>query len=135
MHFQVPQFIEVEDKIIGPFTLRQFLYLGGAGFFLFITFYIFELGVWIMLSIFVATLAFTFAFYKPNNQSMERVLLSAFKFFWNPRMYFWQRKEKTLKVDLETVFKSETARPQIFKKTARRLADEDIKRLASKLDK
>jgi hypothetical protein len=33
MQFQVPQFLDVEDKIIGPFTIKQFLYLaGGAGF-------------------------------------------------------------------------------------------------------
>jgi hypothetical protein len=30
--FHVPQFIEVEDKIFGPLTLKQFLYvIGGAG--------------------------------------------------------------------------------------------------------
>src|SRR3989344_2665997 len=33
MEYQVPQFIEVEDKIIGPLTLKQFIYLAGeAGF-------------------------------------------------------------------------------------------------------
>jgi hypothetical protein len=32
MRFQVPQFIEIEDKILGPFTIKQFIYLaGGAG--------------------------------------------------------------------------------------------------------
>ena len=32
MRYQVPQFIEVEDRIFGPFTFRQFIYLaGGAG--------------------------------------------------------------------------------------------------------
>ena len=30
MQFQVPQFIEVEDKIFGPLTLKEFLYLGGG---------------------------------------------------------------------------------------------------------
>ncbi len=131
MHFQVPQFIEVEDKIIGPLTLRQFLYLGGAGFFIFITFYIFTFGVWFMLSVFSAILAFVFAFVKPNNQPIERVLVSAFKFFWNPKKYFWQRKERVRKVSLE-----KTAKPvvHVFKKPFKRLADEDIKNIAAKLD-
>ena len=26
----MPQFIEIEDKIIGPFTWKQFLYLAGG---------------------------------------------------------------------------------------------------------
>ena len=30
MRFQVPQFIEVEDKIFGPLTLKQFLYTAGG---------------------------------------------------------------------------------------------------------
>jgi len=31
MQFNVPQFIETEDKLIGPFTLKQFLYLAAGG--------------------------------------------------------------------------------------------------------
>ena len=31
MQFQVPQFIETEDKVVGPLTLRQFMYIAGAG--------------------------------------------------------------------------------------------------------
>ena len=30
MQFQVPQFIEVEDKIFGPLTFKQFIYMGGG---------------------------------------------------------------------------------------------------------
>jgi hypothetical protein len=30
MHYQVPQFIEIEDKIFGPLTLKQFIYLAGG---------------------------------------------------------------------------------------------------------
>ena len=30
MQYQVPQFIEIEDKIFGPLTFKQFLYVGGG---------------------------------------------------------------------------------------------------------
>lgn len=30
MKFQVPQFIEQETKIVGPFTLKQFLFVSGG---------------------------------------------------------------------------------------------------------
>jgi hypothetical protein len=30
MQFQVPQFIEIEDKIIGPLTFTQFIYIAGG---------------------------------------------------------------------------------------------------------
>jgi len=31
MRFTIPQFIEYEAKIIGPFTFKQFVYIGLAG--------------------------------------------------------------------------------------------------------
>jgi len=45
MRFQVPQFIEIESKIFGPLTFKQFIYLaGGAGlsflFYAFLPFFI-----------------------------------------------------------------------------------------------
>ena len=46
MRFQVPQFIEVEDKIFGPLTLKQFIYLAGAGGLVFV--------LWRVLPLFVA---------------------------------------------------------------------------------
>lgn len=30
MRFQVPQFIETETKVVGPFTLKQFLFIAGG---------------------------------------------------------------------------------------------------------
>lgn len=30
MKFQVPQFIETETKLVGPLTLKQFLFVGGG---------------------------------------------------------------------------------------------------------
>ena len=45
MRYQVPQFTDIEDKIIGPFTIKQFVYVvGGAGMsfivYNYLTFYI-----------------------------------------------------------------------------------------------
>ena len=39
MQFHVPQFIEVEDKLFGPLSAKQFFYMGGAvgAFFVFFT--------------------------------------------------------------------------------------------------
>jgi len=136
MHFQTPQFIEIEDKIIGPFTLRQFLYLGGAAFFIFISYYLFETWLWFILGVIAAFIAIVFAFARPNNQPMERILISAIKFFWNPKRYLWRREEKTKKINLESDIKVvKEAKPKIFKKEFKKIAEEDIKKIASRLDK
>src|SRR3989344_88813 len=38
MKFQVPQFIATETKLIGPFTLKQFLWLASGGMLIFLLF-------------------------------------------------------------------------------------------------
>ena len=47
MRFQVPQFIEIESKIFGPLTLKQFIYLIGGGGIIFILYAL--LPFWLMI--------------------------------------------------------------------------------------
>ncbi len=90
MQFQVPQFIETEDKIVGPFTMRQFIYIAlGAGI-SFLIFFMTQLTTWIFLAIIVMGIFGTLAFLRVNGQSITRVILSAFFFYWKPQTYVWQ---------------------------------------------
>lgn len=94
MQFQVPQFIEVEDKIFGPFSLRQFIYLaGGAGF---AAIMITVLGIFfgVLLSLPVVILAAALAFYRINNRPFIDVLQSAAAYFASNRLYIWQKEER-----------------------------------------
>src|SRR3989344_8241140 len=43
--YNVPQFVEIEDKIFGPFTLRQFLSLVMGGIFVLAFWGIFDFGI------------------------------------------------------------------------------------------
>ncbi len=89
MQFQVPQFIDVEDKIFGPLTLKQFLYLAGAGAFSFITFFALQTPVWIAMTVFMFILAAALAFIKYNGQTMLSTLGSLLKYLWFPKFYLW----------------------------------------------
>lgn len=94
MEYQVPQFIEVEDKIFGPFTLRQFIYLaGGAGLCTILVLYL-PLVVGIILSIPVAALAGALAFYKINNKSFIEILEAGINYYTKGRLYLWKKEEK-----------------------------------------
>lgn len=97
MQFQIPQFIEIESKIVGPLTLHQFLYLAGAGFISFVFFFILETWLWFLITAFLAVLALAFAFIKYNNQPLPKLVFLAIIFLWKPRFYLWQRiKEEKL---------------------------------------
>ncbi len=57
MRYQVPQFIEIEDKIFGPLTLKQFIYLAGGGGLCLIFFSLLPLYIMVILSIPVIALS------------------------------------------------------------------------------
>ncbi len=90
MQFQVPQFIDIEDKIMGPLTLRQFLYLAAAGAFSFISFFALQTVLWGALTVIMGLIAATFAFIKYNGQPMVKVVAAFTKFLWFPKFYLWR---------------------------------------------
>lgn len=94
MKYQVPQFIEVEDKIFGPFTFKQFIYLAGGGGVCLSVYKLMPLfwGAFIMIPAVAASLAL--AFYKPNNRPAIQMLESAFNFFRTTKLYIWRKIDK-----------------------------------------
>jgi hypothetical protein len=80
MQFQVPQFVEVEDKILGPLTALQFAYVAGGGGFLFAMWLILPLWLAILIGGPVALLGAGLAFYiwakkTPKIAASEDILL------------------------------------------------------------
>jgi len=91
MEYQVPQFIEVEDKIFGPFTLKQFIYVaGGAGLCTVLVLYL-PLVLGIILAVPVAAFSAALAFYKINNKTFIEVLEAGFNYYTKGRLYLWKK--------------------------------------------
>lgn len=110
MQFQVPQFIDIEDKVIGPFTLKQFLYILAAAGLLFLLYKLLNLFVFILLAIPIAALTYALAFVKIHNQSFITIIKNFLGFLRKPDFYIW--KKPTLKSPTE-----EKKIPKIIKKT------------------
>jgi len=92
--FQVPQFIDVEDRILGPITMRQFFIMlipFGTGILLY-----FLLKFWlaVIITIFVTIGSAVFAFYRPYGMRFSKFFSSFLSFSLKPRMYIWKREEK-----------------------------------------
>lgn len=95
MQFNVPQFIEVEDKIIGPFTLKQFLFiLGGAAILFTVWLLLPNLLIFIVIAIPVLILTLALAFYKVDGRPFLTYFLSIIGFLSKPRLYLWKKEEK-----------------------------------------
>jgi PrgI family protein len=97
MEYQVPQFIEVEDKVIGPFSFKQFVFIaGGAGLCVIIFLYLpFMFAV--LLDLPIAALTFALAFYKINNKSFIDILEAGFNFYTKDRLFLWRKESKEQK--------------------------------------
>jgi hypothetical protein len=96
MQFQVPQFIETEDKIIGPFSLRQFAYVGAAGLISAMLYFFITTWLWIIIALCLLCIDFSLAFIKIEGQPFLRVILSAFNFYWKPQTYIWQPEHQVV---------------------------------------
>ena len=100
MKFRVPQFIDMEDKIFGPFTLKQFAYLLGAGGFSFIIWAFISIKIIaIILIIPVAGLFLALAFLKINSRPFVDVLESALKFYSGKKVYTWKQPSQDSKAN------------------------------------
>jgi hypothetical protein len=93
MRFQVPQFIEVEDKIFGPFTLKQFIYMAGGAGVTVALFSILPKLAAILISAPIIALSIALTFFKVNNRSFILILESFFKYWVGKRLYIWKKKE------------------------------------------
>lgn len=95
MEYQVPQFIEVEDKIFGPFTLKQFVYVAGGVGLCAILLLTLPLLLGIILALPVAALTAALAFFKINNKPFVDIMEAAFNYYIGSRLYLW-KKEKNV---------------------------------------
>ena len=92
MQFEVPQFIEIEDKIFGPFTWRQFLYLGGGGGMCVVLLLTLPLYITIIPIVLIGTLTGALAFYPVNNRPFSHFLEAMYNHYRRDRLYLWQQK-------------------------------------------
>ncbi|MAG12508.1 hypothetical protein CL630_01720 [bacterium] len=97
MRFQVPQFIEVEDKIFGPFTFKQFIYLAGGAGISFILYKALPLFFAILFISPILVLTLALAFYKINKKPFVAILESAFRYTLQKKLYIWKKEEKKIK--------------------------------------
>ncbi len=106
--FQVPQFITIEDKVIGPFTVKQFLYLAGGAAIIGLTNYFFQLIIVIPVALLIGSLAGSLAFLKINEQPFPAILKHAIFYALRPRLFLWKKEAPTKKSAPAQTRKAET---------------------------
>ena len=92
MQFKVPQFIDVEDKLFGPFTFRQFAYLAGGAGMVFVLYKLLPIWISIFLIIPVAILSILLVFYKINEKPFIFYLQAGISYLTSNKLYIWKQR-------------------------------------------
>ena len=92
MQFKVPQFLEIEDKIFGPFTFKEFVYLAGGAGLCFMLYRLLGVLLGIIPIVIVASFCLALTFYKPNDKPFINLLESMFKYSFQNKLYIWKRR-------------------------------------------
>lgn len=92
----MPQFLDVEDKVIGPITVRQFIELIIGGLLIFIFYKIFDTSLFIVSGLAVLSITIVVAFARINGQSFHYFLLNFLATLRSPKLKIWK---KTVSID------------------------------------
>ena len=90
--FTVPQFIDVEDKIIGPITVRQFIICLFALGVLVLAWKLCSFGVFVVVGLFDFVIFFPLAFIKINGRPFHYFILNIIQTAKKPNLRIWNHK-------------------------------------------
>ena len=129
----VPQFVDVEDKIAGPLTWRQLLWMIAMGAVLLVLFTTFGTTLAIVFGIPVVLLFIALAFYKPNGFTLSSFIGQAVLFLFRPKVAVWERPAMPMvSVKLRSENKESKASPV---QPEKRLTRDTLKELARIMDR
>lgn len=124
MRFQVPQFIEVESKIFGPLTFKQFVYLAGGAGLIFLLHITLPFFLTVFFAVPIGAFVVALAFLKIHNRPFIIVAENAVKYFMAPKIFIWKKeKPKPVEYSLQREIKEGETTSYIPKLTQSKLKD------------
>jgi len=90
--FIVPQFIDAEDKIFGPITVRQFLMMMGGVLFIFLSYKLSDFALFLLQTVSTVLFVFLFGFYKVNGAPFHIYALNLTETLKQPAVRIWRKE-------------------------------------------
>jgi len=133
MQFKVPQFLDIEDKIFGPFTFREFVYLAGGAGLCFVLYRV--LGfLWASIPILaIAGFSLALTFYRPNNKPFINMVAAGFGFLTQSKLYIWKRRTQKITNEKLRIANEEEQKREMLSNVTR-LGGNKLRDLAWSLD-
>lgn len=143
MQFKIPQDVQVEDKIVGPLTLKQLIITavgGGFSYFVYIsTSKLYVIQVWLPATIIPALLTLAIAFLKINDIPFLKFSLLQIERFLKPRKRHFEKGSANLYTSCLSTPQTSRKSAKISKKQEKKAEDiqaqiKDIDKLTQILD-
>ncbi|MBS3119008.1 PrgI family protein [Candidatus Woesearchaeota archaeon] len=84
--------MDIEDKLFGPFTFSEFVYLAGGAGLCYVLYEALGLLLGFIPILAVAALAVALVFYKPNDKPLVNMIEAGIKYAAQSKLYIWKRK-------------------------------------------
>ena len=130
MLFNIPQFIDKEDKIVGPLTAKQLGWCAAGGIAILIAWSRLDFSGFIVASVPIILLTVALAFYRPNGMSLLFFIGASFGFLYKPKVYLWKQLPKNQ--TKESNQKAPALNPEFIPR--KKLDPERIKKISSLLN-
>lgn len=118
--FTVPQFIEIEPKIIGPITARQFLIILVGGIIMVFSYKLADFTLFIFETLIILLLIYVFGWFKPGGQMFHYFILNFIQStFRKPSLRIWHKEMIRIKEikELKSVNEKELIAPELIRKS------------------
>lgn len=127
MQFAIPQFTEVEDKLIGPLTLKQFLALLATGGIVMFFWSLFDIGIiFFLFALPTALIGIAVTFTKFNGRPFFSYVGPMFNFVSSPKVMVYRREGVILtlsqKKEAEPAKKTSGVTEEVSESRLRKLA-------------
>jgi hypothetical protein len=90
--FIVPQFIDAEDRIWGPITVRQFAIVIVGALFIFLSYRLSDFALFLTQAVVIVLLVILFAFAKINGTPFHMFLLNLVQTLKRPKIRIWKKE-------------------------------------------
>lgn len=108
--YQVPQNIDMEDKIVGPLTMLQFVYLMIGGMIIYLAWTVFDIQLFLLIAVPVGLFALAMAFVKVQDQPFPKFMAAFLLYLVRPKSRVWQKEQQLSQLKL-------TKKTEVFQPT------------------
>jgi hypothetical protein len=127
MRYEVPQFIDIEERIVGPLTLPQFFYVAGGAGAAYVAYRFLPPIINIAVAVAVIGFGCALAFVRINNRPFPVMLYAMLGYWGGTKMYLWSFDRATKQKPRKEVIEMNNNKKQL-------LSDQKLRDLSWGLD-